>query len=338
MRKTAFSITAVFFALALFSSCKKSDLVLTATADKTEEVSDPVISNNRFVFASHKSFYTFVDRIDNNDPTVATFLENKKDFASLYSRISAYYSIDEEIPESLSQYLESGLPASFQKVLNSDGEIEIGDQIIWYNNGFKYFINKTDQVKLKEIKNNPGRADVEKTPFGSKITPLKVMSTAGARTWMGLDRGPDARWQREFWQYAPAAGWRKYVHEIQAYTEANSNGYLLIWNTRVLLRIKMEWKGRTWKPAGEAREVSYSLTCNNVLLNAPPFGYGIPPNSVFTGTVTQSGDVQRMIAQASGSGTFLNMGWDVDIRGTIYQHVAGDVQTNEWYNTANPLW
>jgi hypothetical protein len=341
MKKTTLKVAGFFFALALLHSCKKSEITSTETLGQTEKQTlsaEPVIDNNRLVFSSHKEFYKFVDRIDNNDPAVAVFLLNKKGFTSLYSRISAYNLTDEDMPESLNQYLEFGLPESFQKVLNSDGEIEIGNQIVWYHNGFKYFINKADKAKLNEIKNNPTAADVEKISVGSKVIPVNTLNETGARTWMGLANGPDARHQREFWQNAPAAGNRKYVHEIQAYTDAYFDGVFYVWNTRVILRIKMEWKGKKWKPAGETREISYNLTCNNVLY-APPFAYVIPPNAVLTGGATQSGDFQVMVAQANGSGTFGGgSGWDVELRGTIYQHVVGDSQSNEWFNTGNPLW
>ena len=100
----------------------------------------------------------------------------------------------------------------------------------------------------------------------------------------------------------------------------------------------MEWRGRRWKPAGEVREMSYNLTCNNVF-RGPSFGYEIPPNVSLTGNVTQSGDISRMIANTVGSGTFgSDSGWYIDVSGTIYQHVVSDIKSNEWYNTGYPLW
>ncbi len=327
-------------AITLFS-CKKEKLDSVAAAKekgKIPEIQNPVVENNRMVFSSHDAFYKFVDAIDNNDPAVSEKLERLQGFTSLYNRIKTYDLSEEELPASLNSYLEFGLPESFQRVLNAEGEVIIGDQLVWYNNSYKYFINKAESGKLQSIKENPDASDVRKTKVGKELTPVNFKNADQARVWMGLANGPDARHQREFWQNAPSAGNRKYVHEIQAYTDSYFDRIFYQWNSRVILRIKMEWRGKKWKPAGETRQISYNLTSSNVFYG-PPFGYLIPANTTFTDNVTQSGDVSRMVAQAAGSGTFgSGSGWSIELSGTIYQHVVGDVQSNEWYNTGNPLW
>lgn len=341
MKISLFRFAVLLLAAITLYSCKKeqSDSVSTSKEnEKISEVQNPVVENSRMVFSSHDAFYKFVDAIDNNDPAIGEKLRRIQGFTSLYDRIKSYDLSENELPASLNNYLEFGLPESFQRVLNADGEVIIGDQLVWYYNSYKYYINKAESGKLQVVKENPDVTDVRKTKVGKELAPVNIKSTDQARVWMGLTNGPDARHQREFWQYAPAAGNRKYVHEIQAYTDTYFDGVFYQWNSRVILRIKMEWRGKRWQPAGETRQISYNLTSSNVFYG-PPFGYLIPANTTFTGNVTQSGDVSRMVAQAAGSGTFgSGNGWSIELSGTIYQHVVGDVQSNEWYNTGYPLW
>ncbi|MEX6688912.1 hypothetical protein QTN47_15495 [Danxiaibacter flavus] len=71
-------------------------------------------------------------------------------------------------------------------------------------------------------------------------------------------------------------------------------------------------------------------------------GYQVGPEINLNTGITQSGDYTLLLAQYNGSGITSPSQptpmWTLDLNGTIYQHVEGDVTSNEWYNTGYPLW
>lgn len=105
----------------------------------------------------------------------------------------------------------------------------------------------------------------------------------------------------------------------------------------------MEWKGRKgWKPAGETRDVMVSLNGNAAVNNPGQGGYEIGPVIQKNASLQVNSDYYVPLAKFNGSGELpWNASWALDLWGTIYQHVVGDIPQNEWYNTgtySSPLW
>jgi hypothetical protein len=336
-----FLLTATILSTLFFYSCKKDQTVTENFETKLEQknTSLPSVANGRLVFESHDDYYHFIDLIDNGDFSKIKNYENNSNFSSLYSVFQSGTK-DEILPQYLQEYEDFGLPQSLRKVLNKDGEVVIGNEIIWYSKSQKYFVENLDEKKLSDVKNNPNGDIVKHIQVGNKVIPLKVnSSTPNQSVYLGLT-GSIANWQFQFWQYASPAGWRKYVHGLEVFTDVYWNGLVYIWNSKLFLNIKMEWKGKNWKPATyETKDIICNISYTNNFSAPGYFSYLIPQNNILNFSVTQSGDVQRLIGNVQGSGTFGgNNGWTAGVNGTIYQHVVGDVQSNEWYNTANPLW
>jgi hypothetical protein len=319
-----------------FYSCKKDNNSTEISRVPLEQKIDnsPSILNGRLVFNSHEQYYEFISKIGKRDFSKIEQLDNNPSFVSLYS-VLKQQSQYQLLPSNLQDYEDMGLPQPYQKVLNKNGEVVIGNDIIWYTKNRKYFITYLDEKKLAKVKANPDNNLATYTKVGCDIVSQKNTSpNESQRTNLGTS-GYTANWQLQFWQYAPAAGWRKYVHGIQAYTDTWSSG----WSSMLVLNVKMEWKGKRWQPAGETRDIALNLTMSNFFYTPSQFTYSIWPAVSINNTYRQAGDLSLILGEAQGYGALTSpSGWSAEISGTIYQHVVGDVQGNEWYNTATPLW
>lgn len=322
-----------------FFSCKKdiSNQNPTTSNSAKEE-------NGRLVFDSHESFYAFVDDLDNGKAEV------NSSFSSLQKAFDkASQSEDESTVSPEIKDLQSfNFPPSFTRILNKKGEVKIDNDIIWYHSGKKYFIPVSDESELERRKLNPENIS-KVSNAGSKIAPLTLknisLKDVSNRTYLPTNGALDARHQHEFNQvYPPTGGPRKYVHEIITYGE----GYWLpnnvyIWFTQINLRIKMEWKNSNgkWRPAGETRDLTVNISGNATLRNAGTGGYEFGPTISHNNSTQVNSDYYVGLAKYNGSGIPPAQDWQLDLWGTIYQHVVGDLTSNAWYNTGtstSPLW
>ncbi len=347
--KTAQLRLMAFFAITVFvASCKKNELQAPeATASGTDQIRT---NHGRLVFASTAAFYTAMNKLDRCNAAQLADFEKGKAYTS-FSNAFALTGEDTELPVATRQLLK--LPPGIRSLLNANAEIQIGDTIIWYNNGIKYYIPGASEAELQRIKVHPEQARL-KAMYEIKTAPVRLNTndqdiTAPASIY--LSNSADARHQYEFWQQAPAAGWRKYVHEVAAYTDyayvaPNTCGQATYWyNTGCYLYIKLEWKGRRgWNPAGESRNISYNLTCSGS--SASPRGCGIVDYLGFyttpVGSTTQSSNLTLVLGTAGGytvsSSGYYPIGWTLSVEGSISQNVVGDVPSNAWTNTGYPLW
>jgi hypothetical protein len=309
-------------------------------------------ANGRLVFKDNEAFYKTMEVLDkSNDETRVNF-EKKPGFISFRNAIN---NVAEDHAYSVAETELMNMPPAIQLMLNSNGEVQVGNDIIWYNNGTKYYVPETDAAQLEKIKQNPDMAAAaKKSSYFLKFS--KPKSNTGTSSggivpnWVYLSNSADARHQREFWQNSPAAGNRKYVHELGVYTDyyyvaPNTCGQATYsYYTGCYLYIKMEWRGRRWKPAGETREINYNINCSGSTSVArgcgivDNFGFNVNPvaNTTSNGTYTITMFTFSNLT-VSNSG-YYPIGWSVNVEGTIYQHVVGDVTSNEWYNTGYPLW
>lgn len=343
------------FALPLFAlfffACKKDISDQDSAIDKTtkEEVKSPKEENGRLVFDSHENFYAFMDDLDGGKVTVNTnFFSLQKVFDK-----AAQEEDESDISPEIKDLQSFNFPSSFAKVLNSKGEVKIGNEIIWYHSGKKYFISISNEPELENIKLVPEKI-AKAYDAGSKLMPVNPEDISAEETnnrvTLAAGGALDARHQREFNQvYPPNGGPRKYVHEIRTYTESytsNVNSYNIVYRyAKVLLRIKMEWKTSRgkWRPAGETRNVTINVTGNATMKNDGGSGYytaGPEINQNYSLQVNSDHDVILGIYYVDTYGTG-EVQWQLDLWGTIYQHVVGDNVSNGWYNTGTasyPLW
>lgn len=325
-----------------FFACKKdiSNQNSTISSQTKEE-------NGRLVFDSHESFYAFAKDLDEGKAYV------NSSFSSLQKAFDKAAQLEDEsaVSNELKDLESFNFPPSFAKILNSKGEVKIGNEVIWYHSGKKYFIPVSSEAQIKNIKLTPGNI-AKVANAGSNVTPVKLknVSLEAVSNRVYLDENDlDARHQREFNQVYPANGGpRKYVHEVVAFSDGywinTPNGSIYNWFAQINLRIKMEWKTSKgkWRPAGETRDVSVNIQSNAILKDAGVGGYAYGPSISANYSTQTNSDYYVGLARYNGSGTPpSSQYWQLDLWGTIYQHVVGDNASNAWYNTGtstSPLW
>ncbi|MEX6688913.1 hypothetical protein QTN47_15500 [Danxiaibacter flavus] len=225
-----------------FSCSKKA----TAPANEisSQERDAPQLINGRLVFSDERAFYEYVEARMSKSADELAAAGDTSGFKSLYLRSQS--DDDVEISEEIEDLKQFNFPLPFLFVINQDGEVQIGDYIVWYSRGKKYFISKQSESMLSKLKENP---DLIKdcVPAGSSLVQKK--SSDNERTSFSLSNALDARHQKTFFQInyqgRTMNGDRKYVHEIITYYEGNyPAGPAIVWRSYIYLRIKLEWKGR----------------------------------------------------------------------------------------------
>lgn len=312
-----------------FTACKK-DAVPTAPVPDVQENSVSV-ENGRLAFKTADDFYKYID-------AVKPEASGKAGFHSLYAAFNEAYGkpgIEPRLSPTLSDLTKFKFPASFLATLNEKGEVKIGDEIIWYHNGAKYFIPSGKANEIESLKRTPEAIEKSLPVASAKLN---------ARTTLGID-ALDARHQREFWQVSSqwGEGWRKFVHEIDTYRDPYYQPFPGItgFNAYVYLRIKMEWKGCCdWNPAGETRDVQINISGSATIQGTTsPYGsYTTGPTFNHNISTTTSQNYEVLLAKYVGLGTVDSGSWQVDVNGSIYQYVQQDSPANAWTNSGIPLW
>jgi hypothetical protein len=220
-------------------------------------------------------------------------------------------------------------------ILNKDSEYEIGDLIIWFNNGNLYSFSKKEQSNISNMKKNPNACNL----FGY-IKLSNVDNSELKTVSLGLN-GLDARNQKEFNQkyYKPCGetasllqGIRKFVHEIYDESFFYNPGPVIY--SYLHLRIKLEYrdsKGR-WCAAGEQRDIHVNVSGTAKMYPSGIGGAYIISNRKYS----CSGNKDFVIMAVRGSYLW-RPSWKVSMSGTIYQKVNGDLTSNGW-NNSGELW
>jgi hypothetical protein len=330
--------------LIFLNSCNKpsessNDTVLPAT---TATATALQVKNGRLAFKDSEQFWNQVITLSKLSSEEASKWESNYTYKSLRKELDDYNQ-KEERNDILADLNAFNFPQGLSAILNENGECVIGDSLVWYNNGKKHFIPNLDEAALSTIKQNPSQSQIFNFA-GSKIehqTPLDIRTVC-----MGIN-ALDARHQMAFTQRAPAAGSRKFVHEIVSFTEYGraciSSGctpYSI--KSTLTLRIKMEWKGSGgWKPAGERRDISWNVNGTISLPNLnDPFGNPLNINSPFnqTGNEQVTGNRNVLLFNFTGVSSNPPTSLCATVNGSIIQHVTGDIAANTFNNSGFPLW
>lgn len=320
-----------------FTACKKEAATTEQVAPETSNT--VAVQNGRLAFKSTEEFYKYID--------AATTDTKAANFKSLYAALREAQAPGKEpnLSATLQDLDKFNFPTSFLATLNENGEVKVGDEIIWYHDGVKYFIPASSEANLAAIKQNP-KAIEKNIPSFTKQVGVDHSQANGRST---LDiKGLDAKHQ---WPFFPRNGGvglvgsdRKYVHEIygsfDGYYDAlpGIKGY----KAYLILRLKMEWKGsKGWNAnASEERTENISVTGDATL---PGISNGLgqytlgPTFNVNESRVTRENWDKTLVAY-TGYGTLTNNNWSLEIRGTITSTFSGADDSGRWANIGDPLW
>lgn len=319
-----------------FNACKKNG---DQASIKTQEEGAVTVENGRLAFKTNKEYYNYVE-------TVKTETAAKAGFRSLHTALNASYKkadSDAGLSPVLADLDKFGFPAGFLATLNEKGEVKIGNEIIWYHNGNKYWIPASEEANLETIKQRPEQI---KKFHAYTTTNLQIEN---ARVDLG-NRSLDARNQHEFFPISALNGQgmvgsnRKYVHEIYGkvdpYTDPSLPG-IQLYRAHVILRLKMEWRGCCdWNAnASEERSESTVISGNATLpgmsrlstyIQGPNFNINDSRPST-----RENVDITLVIADVVGA---LPNTWSVEVNGTITTNFIGSTEASgKWFNTGG-LW
>ncbi|MFL5743993.1 MAG: hypothetical protein ACJ751_04975 [Niastella sp.] len=319
-----------------FNACKKNG---EQAAIEKQTDGAVKVENGRLAFKTNKDYYNYIE-------TVKTETSVKAGFNSLYAALQASYKKSDKDPglsTTLADLNKFEFPAGFLATLNDKGEVKIGDEIIWYHNGNKYWIPASEEANLETIKKDP--AQIQKVSPYAAITFTKE----NARVDLG-NGGLDARNQYVFFPISAVSGQgmvgsnRKYVHEVYGrvdpYTDPSLPG-IQLYRAYVILRLKMEWRGCCdWNPnASEERSesVAVSGTCTlpgmsrlSTYIQGPTFNITDSRPST-----RENIDVPLVIADVVGA---MPPTWSVEVNGTVTSTFIGATDASgKWINTGG-LW
>lgn len=330
MLKTKPGLIILILATALFtSSCNKKDTsVVPESQQAVSPKGEPGVNNGRLFFHSQEDLIGYLKK------NVGKKIADKDGFTSLLTTLKnlpAKTPVSDEIKD----LRTFGFPPELMAILNADGEVRIGDDIVWYHTGKKYYIPVDDEPKLATIKKQP--ASIVKS-FDAIQVKLKTENPNG-RTDLGLT-ATDSRHIKEFFLWGNVH--TRFVHEVSAFMEGTSGG---TWISYAVLRVKMEWKDCcNWNPATTVRDVTVNLTGSANLYNGigtlPTNGFYImgPGVAINESNVVNS-DYVITLAAVEGYGSLLSGShWTLKLDGSIYHYAQNDYHTNAWTNAGNPLW
>lgn len=161
-------------------------------------------------------------------------------------------------------------PVGHTSVLNSNAEVKIGDTIVWYNQGIKYYFPNNDEKSLKSAKESSLMQNNLRLRSEYKITKLDLSSKAmdNSRINVPAGNGVGTNGYQFTFPYCQNGTSRKYIHELYSVLDGQigftfpngQTGYN--YHTSLTLRIKLEYrtsKGK-WLAAGENRKLDYYVT------------------------------------------------------------------------------
>lgn len=318
--------------LGFLLSCSENEF------EKQDSISSLKVENDRLAFSSSEELQKTLTELNSKSNSELKQWIKSYDFESFLNKTASGEELEDFSTSDLTK-----APLSIQAILNAEGEVKVGETIVWYNNGLKHFIPNNDENLLIKTKLDPS---LDKNPGWYSVKPYNGIGSkenvAEGRSYIS---SLDARHQKEF-TYINGTQ-RKFVHEINIYTEvsyyfANGQGYQSY--SIAYLNVKLEYKTSKgkWRVAGEPRNISINLAM------ASPQYYSsgsllvpiVTPSTAVNLTFNNSQDRYNIVL-ASGSGpTYYGYSpaWNIDVSGTIYQYIVGDLTSNAWYNTGNPLW
>lgn len=310
----------LLFIMTVIISCEKGDL--NSTGQEADIESTIESKTDRFSFKDWNEF---------ND---------------LYSKFSKLSMEELEMNSFFSFDRDMEVSPAIQGILNNDKEFELGGQIIWFNKGKFYELDKegiaTQKSNLENLKEVGSVSYTRINPKG--VIPDNETEIDAAKR-VVVNNQHEFRKQRYVENcgsgntQGPSPRAFKYVHEVFA-EHLNTGGPFEVHAYRIFLRVKLEYnhKRRRWRLSGEKREISINLTNNSFLRNhngpVSPHPSDVNNRSVvFSSSCTSHQTI--LLNSVTAPGAIAGAHWDINVNGTITEKMYGDVERNRWRNRIN---
>jgi hypothetical protein len=313
MKKISF----MFLCLGLVLGCNEESQLDQKTSDNI------TVENGRLVFKDTDLYFQTIESLGKMDGKALKDWSQQHSFNSLMRHFESIQGKDVELTPLEETYIS--LPTSYLMVLNKDGEVKIGDQIVWYEKSAKHYVSNEEE--LREVKADPSKSK-NRGHFSIASKALEGNDEAHGRK---SDQPPlvlGSVWalqQHQFTYSCVNSSTRKYVNELNAtLDEKKNNGNGFSYHTILYLSMKLEWlSSKGWKDAGEYRFFSYNFNSHLLFV-----ANGTPPNYVdtnYTSGLFEQNGVNNVVL-FEGKNDYFNGDdapyYDVTITGTIYNAIS----------------
>lgn len=287
----------VLLATTTLFSCEKNQIIENEEETTISSGEEIRVKNGRLVFKNLDSFSKFYFDFGNLPQEEQQKWAIQKGIKTLEKEINESDSENEYIQK----MRDVSLPPALYNILNSFGEFQIGEEIVW-TDGMTQHIVKNETV-LSGLKQNPSLSkkfskitvsnSIEKNIPNAKIILTGSQSSALNQT-----------------TYSVSGTQFKNVFEIVRYYVplVNQNEAFILFKFEYFKQNAIG-SGGTWKPAGESRKLSYNL--NVKIDNGNVYNYVIP-------LITTSGQTNLKIYPTNFNPATTNP-VSFDVTGSIYQ-------------------
>lgn len=282
--KTSFYLFIATFLLCLIS-CEQTEFVqMDSSAD-----------NARVTLKNSDDFYATLHALSNMEyEEQMAWLKNSKVEKPLY------YKLD-----SCKDEIMSEMPRAIQLLFNEDLEIQISDTVIIFRKG---------ELLVKSIQ---GKKVTSPFPVGFVNSPIENLNTSTRATY---DTPFNKIGECQQYEFNIPGNKRKfkYVHELKSVIITLSDRKV----SNLFLRVKLEYKGRKWHEAGEARNINIHLAFEQ---NSKP--------DLNLALTNQTKNYEYLLSSINIIGATPSNTHRISLKGTIQQEVAGvpsTKKTNNW--------
>ncbi|HMG93921.1 MAG TPA: hypothetical protein VK589_27870 [Chryseolinea sp.] len=302
---------ALFAVLVLIAqSCSDDEHVITRP--QSAEIK---VVGNRLSFPSSKSYFETILKVRYMTPDEFSEFSKKYRFASLHS-----------LGDNVSSEIEGlkTLSPAYQVILNANGEVLIGDTIVWYApNNIKHLVPNRDEEELSKIRTGLARGKITERYSQTLVSKKELEVPEGRFIW--ANPGHNASDRPYLHEFYITGNSKKFRYESQLWNAIDGNWY------RLDLVVKLEWRGADrWKEALESRYVFVNVTGSAFLYQGNNSNTYV---SVYVNQV-QSGHLWLSLKDVYRSGG--TPYWDIVLNGSINQEITTDPST-AWH-MAGPLW
>lgn len=252
---------------------------------------DVSVENGRISFKDSKAYFETISALNKMDERSLASWQSKYKINSLMKYFEENQMSDSELKhEDLINF-----PYGYTSVLNSDAEVKIGDALVWYNQGTKYFVSNGDESLLQALKLDPSlnSSQIVKLKYTIKKIEPKNEAYSSSRINYPANSGVGTNGYQFQFSYCLNGTQRKYINELYAIQDQVAGilgGYQ--YHTSLTLRMKLEYRTSkgAWRVAGENRNINYSVT-ESLRLISSGFSITSPLTGYYVNTI--SGNTTR---------------------------------------------
>jgi len=333
---------AVLILIGLLTACSSNHLDVKPTP--AQPASPIQVQNARLVFENVDHFLKTLSEIRQFPSS-----EQMSVWESKYAGYTSlrHYNVDHPLATRLD---DMSLTLAYKTLLNANGEVVIGDNIVWFDGGYDFFIPKEDEPLLTRVKQNPASYSKKYQVVRTLISRSEGTPYHRTNGVVITDDGPDARYQHEWLMNNTSNDRRKTVYEIDAVRtfvgSTNNDGNIYDWSFN--MNVKLEWWWRGWKPnASEPRDATVDVTGAIQPVGAVTVIPIIPaqwnlPTSPFHATTQYDLNFVLRSGQQLGNGTDVVNSFTYSLQGSISCFVKngnGVIQTASPYSIGpGALW